>query len=73
MCLLLLFVVRLFICLCVVLIQLDSGKRKAAIKLRNTQKRNALTKLFRRLKQEGKFRLCRISVSHVCCCCRALL
>ena len=35
-------------------LQLDSGKRKAAIKLRSTLKRNALTELFRRLKQEGK-------------------
>ena len=39
------------------LIQLESEKRKAAIKLRGTQKRKALGELFKKLKQEGIFQI----------------
>lgn len=56
--------------------QLNSEKRKAAVKFKNSQKRNALSDLFKTLKQEGTSHLqfariftalytCRVSVKQV--------
>ena len=40
---------------CSIFLQLEADKRKAAIKLNSNQKRNAIVKLFKCLKKQGRY------------------